>query len=71
MAKKNAKYCKFDLFTDEFIGLKDLEKITEEECLIDAQQDEDYSTDTTVMRNTKRLCNNDLMETYRKVANQQ
>ena len=65
---KALKYCKFDLFTDECIGLSGIEDVATSQSLIAADQDEDYLTDHDVMRNTKKLCRNDLLETYRRIV---
>jgi hypothetical protein len=42
-----------------------IEDVANSQSLISAEQDEDYETDATVMRNTKKLCKRDLLETYR------
>lgn len=68
---KPNKYCKFDLFTDNLIGLSSINKIAENEGLIEAQQDEDYKTDHTVLRNTTRLCKKDLLETWKLIVDNQ
>ena len=70
---KNAakeKYCKFDLFTDRMIGLQGIDDVanSQEETLIAAKEDEDYETDTGVLRNTKRTCERDLKQTYLQVV---
>ena len=72
-ADKSYKYCKFDLFTDKLIGLGDLSSIIgeDQEQIIEANQDEDYLTDSGVLRNTKKLCKRDLLETYRQVTDDQ
>ena len=65
---KDQKYCKFDLFTDAVIGLGDLEELFPESkggIVVQANNDEDYITDAEVMRNTKKLCKKDFLETYR------
>ena len=50
---------------DKSIGLSGIEDVANSQSLIQADQDEDYETDTAVMKNTKKLCQRDLLETYR------
>lgn len=70
--RKSDRFCKFDLFTDEQIGLKNIEDVAlSQEALVHADQDEDYSTDCEVMRNTKRLCFRDFKETWRQIVSDQ
>ena len=71
--EKSNKYCKFDLFTDELIGLGQITDIidSDHESLIEAAQDEDYMTDSVVMRNTKKLCKKDLLDTYKALTENQ
>ena len=70
---KSYKYCKFDLFTDQLIGLGNIQDVIDDnqEAIIEAQQDEDYLTDAGVLRNTKKLCKRDLLETYRSISDDQ
>lgn len=65
------KYCKFDLFTDRDTGLANIEEVaqSQSQTLIAAREDEDYETDAGVMRNTKRICERDLKETYLQIMN--
>lgn len=65
------KYCKFYLFTDRTIGLISIADVANSQTIIETKEDEDYSTDTEVLRNTKRLCERDLRDSCRALMNDQ
>jgi len=65
------KYCKFCLFTDKTIGLASIDDVANSQSVIETKEDEDYSTDAEVMRNTKRLCERDLRDSYRTLVSDQ
>ena len=65
MVDQKNKYCKFNLYLDSSIGLDKIDELPAYKTIHQAEQDEDYETDAAILRNTKKLCKNDLTSTYR------
>ena len=49
---KAHKYCKFDIYYDNQVGLEDINRMQKDEALIITDQDEDYATDGKILLNT-------------------
>jgi hypothetical protein len=60
------KYCKFDIFSDDVIGLEGINDLQNESLMV-TEQDEDYATDGKILKNTKRMCIKDLLETFKEL----
>jgi hypothetical protein len=54
------KYCKFEIFSDNFIGLEGINYLQNESLMV-TEQDEDYATDGKILNNTKKICIRDLL----------
>lgn len=66
--RKSDKKCKFDLFTDKICGLENIYELCKyTPGLITTEEDEDYLTDSTVLKNTKKLCLKDLLTLVHKM----